>query len=369
MTEQPAERPRYGGLLAAIGLTGIALYVVGRTAELFLLLFFAVLMALFLSAIADFVVRRTHVYRWVALSGAVLFTIGMTALVIVLISPPVTRQITALTSSLPLTIAHLESALDDLAQRIPGLAAVYPPGEHRATQAIAAQMDAIVTRAVQGLYGYAPRALAAASATVMAIYLAADPARYVDAAVAYVPPRERAFVRSVIDDLGRSMRAWIVGQLLNMLILGAMMAVGLKLLGVSYWLAFGVLTFAAALVPFFGSIFATIVPALIVLGGDGDVTRAVGVLALGLFVHLFEGNVLSPLVMSVQVDLPPVVTMFGILVIGWLFGALGVLLAVPILAALHVLMQRIVVERMYRSERFRIPVTAPDAAAPAPPTP
>ena len=368
MTEQPAERPRYGGLLAAVVLTGIALYVVGRTAELFLLLFFAVLMALFLSAIADFVVRRTHVYRWVALTGAVLFSIGMTALVIALMSPPVTQQFTALSATLPATVAHLESAFDDIAARIPGLAAAYPPGQHRAVQVIASQMDAIVTGAAQRLYGYAPRALAAASAAVMAIYLAADPARYVDAAVAYVPPRERSFVRSLIDDLGQTMRSWIVGQLLNMLILGVMMAAGLKLLGVSYWLAFGVLTFAAALVPFFGSIFATLVPALVVLGGEGDVTRAVGVLALGLFVHLFEGNVLAPLVMSVQVDLPPVTTMFGILVMGWLLGPLGVLLAVPILAALHVIMQRVVVERLYRTERYRMPVTAPDASAPAPPT-
>ena len=368
MTAPPAERPRLGGLLAAIVFTALALFVLGRTAELWLLAFFAVLMAVYLDAIADFAVRRAHIRRWVALTGAVLFTIGLSALTIMLIWPPVARQFGALGASLPDTIAHLESALDDLAARVPGLAAVYPPGQHRAVQAVAAQMDAIVSGMALRLYGYAPRALAAASAAVMAIYMAADPARYVDAAVAYVPPRERTFVRGILHDLGGTMRAWIVGQLINMLILGAMMAVGLKLLGVQYWLAFGVLTFAAALVPFFGSIFATIVPALIVLGGDGDVPRALGVLALGLFVHLFEGNVLSPLVMSVQVDLPPAITMFGILVMGWLLGPLGVLLAVPIMAAMHVLMQRVVVERLYRTERFRVPAPPPEAAPPAPPT-
>ena len=85
-------------------------------------------------------------------------------------------------------------------------------------------------------------------------------------------------------------------------------------------------------------------------------------LILGLLIHLFEGNILAPLVMSVQVELPPVVTMFGILVMGALLGPLGVLMAVPAIAVIDVFIRRIVVERIYLSERFR-PPPAPDSPA------
>jgi predicted PurR-regulated permease PerM len=146
-----------------------------------------------------------------------------------------------------------------------------------------------------------------------------------------------------------------------------MMAIGLKLLGVPYWLAFGVFTFAAALVPFFGSLAATLLPVLVVIGLDAGPGRAIAVGALGLIVHLFEGNILAPLVMSVQVELPPVVTMFGILVMGALLGPLGVLMAVPVIAVSDVLVRRVVIERLYRSERFRPPPppAAPDSPAAA----
>ena len=366
MSAAPAERPRFGAALAAVVLVGIVIYVVGRTAELFLLLFFAILLALYLSAIADFAVRRARFPRWLALSGAVLFTIGVIALFFVVILPPVAQQLQLLSATLPGAIQNLEQGLDALTARIPGLAQLYPPGEHRATLAIGAQLGDLVRTGFARLYDYAPRVLAAASAAVMAIYLAADPQRYLDAAAFFVPPRERAFVRGLVDDLTVTMRAWIIGQFINMVILGVMMAVGLKLLGVPYWLAFGMLTFALALVPFFGSIAATIIPALVVLGGEGDLGRALAVLALGLFVHLFEGNVLAPLVMAVQVDLPPVVTMFGILLFGWLLGPLGVLLAVPIMAAMHVVLQRTITERLYRTDTFRVPLPPETPTPPAP---
>ena len=362
MSTPTAERSRYGEILAAVVLTGLALYVVGRTAQLFLLLFLSALLALFLVEIAAFLTRRTRLPRSAAIGAAVLFTLLLLVGFVVLVWPPVAEQLRALVAMLPTTLTHLDEAVDDVFARVPGLNSVYHPGEHRILLAFAEQLSAVATAGARQLFGAAPHILATLSVGVMAIYLAADPARYTDAAVSLVPPRERAFARSLLEDLTASMRAWLVGQFINMAILGVMMAVGLKLLGVPYWLAFGVFTFAAALVPFFGSLAATLLPTLVVFGMDPTPGRAIAVLILGLLIHLFEGNILAPLVMSVQVELPPVVTMFGILVMGALLGPLGVLMAVPAIAVIDVFIRRIVVERIYLSERFR-PPPAPDSPA------
>jgi predicted PurR-regulated permease PerM len=367
MSDQAAQRSRYGEILAVAVLAVGALYVVGRTAELFLLLLFAVLLGIYLSAIADAVVRYLHAPRWAALTAAIAFTVLLCAAVVTALIPPVIEQLRALAASLPVTIGHLDTSLDDAIARVPALANAYPPGQHRMLLAVTDWVAGLATTTPMRLFSATPQVLATLSVGVMAIYLAASPARYTDAVVRLIPPRERAFARSVLDDLGASMRGWIVGQLINMVILGAMMAVGLKLLGVPYWLAFGAFTFVAALVPFLGSLASTLFPALVVFGSDGSAAKVLSVLALGLFVQLFEANVLSPLVMSVEVELPPVVTMFGILLMGALFGPLGVLAAVPVIAVLDVLAQRIVVERIYRSDRFREPLPPPEPPA-APPS-
>jgi predicted PurR-regulated permease PerM len=136
-------------------------------------------------------------------------------------------------------------------------------------------------------------------------------------------------------------------------ILGTFTAIGLYILGVPYWLTFGIFTGLVAVVPFFGSLLSTILPALIVLGGPGGGTRSLFVILLGVIVHLFEGNVVSPLVMSHKIELPPVLTIMAVLVVGKLLGPLGLVIAVPMLASAMVIVRRILISRIYEGKGFR----------------
>src|SRR5205814_6131157 len=139
--------------------------------------------------------------------------------------------------------------------------------------------------------------------------------------IALFPPIHRDLVRDVLADLATTLRAYIVGQLLTMAILGALTAIGLSLLQVPYALTFGVFTGAVAIVPFFGTLVSTTLPALFVLGGQGiggfgPGTHALTVILLGTVVHLIEGNLVMPLITAKQVELPPVLTILSVLVIG-----------------------------------------------------
>jgi predicted PurR-regulated permease PerM len=207
----------------------------------------------------------------------------------------------------------------------------------------------------------------------MGIFLSLHPAAYREWLIALFPPRRRDLVRDVLRDLSNTLRAWLVGQVLAMVILALMTAVGLRLLNVPYWLTFGVFTGAVAIIPFFGTLISSILPALFVLGGDGIFgfsagTHAVLVAALGFIIHIVEANLVIPLITQKQVELPPVLTMMSILVVGRLFGATGLPVAVPLLAAGMVLVRRLLVNRLYESHRayavsgdrllvLRVPVT------------
>jgi predicted PurR-regulated permease PerM len=171
--------------------------------------------------------------------------------------------------------------------------------------------------------------------------------------IALFPPRHRDLVRDVLADCASSLRAYIVGLLLTMTFLGTLTALGLKVLHVPYYVTFGVFTGLATIVPFFGTLLATTLPALFVLTGPEGGTRALWVIGLGIVVHLIEGNLVSPYIMQRQVDLPPVLTIVFVLVVGKLLGPLGLLVAVPGLAVIMVVVKRILLSRIYEGLGFR----------------
>ena len=63
--------------------------------------------------------------------------------------------------------------------------------------------------------------------------------------------------RVILDDLSATLRAWVVGQIIAMVLLAALTTLGLWVLGIPYFLAFGVFAGVAAIVPFFGVLFST----------------------------------------------------------------------------------------------------------------
>jgi len=143
-----------------------------------------------------------------------------------------------------------------------------------------------------------------------------------------------------------------------MTFLGALTAIGLFVLQVPFALTFGIFTGLVAIVPFFGTLLSTIIPALFVLNGPGifgfsGFGHAMLVVLLGVVVHLVEGNIVSPLVMSKKVDLPPVMTIVAVLIMGGLLGGMGLIVALPTLAAVMVIVRRILITRIYEGHGFR----------------
>ena len=191
------------------------------------------------------------------------------------------------------------------------------------------------------------------SVFVMGLYLALHPALYREWLIALFPPIHRDLVRDILTECGQSLRAYIVGLLLTMTFLGTLTAIGLSVLHVPYALTFGVFTGIATIVPFFGTLLATALPVLFVIGGPDGGTRAIWVVVVGIVVHLIEGNVVAPLIMSKKVDLPPVLTIVFVLIIGALLGPLGLLVAVPGLAVIMVIVRRILLTRLYEGQGFR----------------
>ncbi|MDO8666846.1 MAG: AI-2E family transporter, partial [Gemmatimonadales bacterium] len=181
---------------------------------------------------------------------------------------------------------------------------------------------------------------------VMALYLAYRPSLYADGVVALAPPRHREATRAILADLGQTLRAWVGAQLLAMVVLALFTGLGLWLLDVPYWLAFSIFTGVVVLVPFFGTLVSTLLPALLVLGDRGGLAF-LAVASVGVIVHVIEANLVHPIIMHHRVALPPVLTILSVLVMAKMGGVLGLLVAVPTLATVMVLTRHILIFQVY----------------------
>jgi predicted PurR-regulated permease PerM len=341
-------------VLAATVFALLLLLFLYSIAEVLLLFFISVLYAIYLSAITEALQRRLAAPRAAGLFIAVFLTAVGAGGVIYLIVPPVIQQFQELIQAMPALMASWEVELLTATDRSPFLASLLGRLEEGETYtgAIVAQVGSYFRGVVPYLLSGFTFVIHLLSILVMGMYMALRPALYREGFILLAPPVHRELVRDILYDLGRTLRAWIVGQLLGMLVLGGLTWIGLELLGVPYALAFGVFTGAVAIVPFFGTLFSTLLPALFVLG-TGGAMHALWVVLLGVGVHAFEANVVSPMIMERQVKLPPVLSIMAVLIMAHLLHLVGLFVAVPVLAVIMVVARRVYVHRLLEGKGFR----------------
>ena len=351
--EGAARRFKFAPILTATVFTVLLLWIAGKVAHVILLLFLGIMISLYLGALSGALQRRLRIPPGWSLATAVLITLGGLALLFSILVPPLIVQTRELVRVLPNYITGWEAAIDRLVARVPALAAVYEPGQHKLLLALYDQVASQFNDVVPKVFGIVEVLISLFSVCVMGLYLAIHPALYREWLIALFPPIHRDLVRDVLTDCADSLRAYIVGLLLAMTFLATLTAIGLYVLGVPYALTFAVFTGIAVVVPFFGTLLATALPVLFVIGGPDGVTRSIWVVVVGIVVHLIEGNVVAPLIMSKKVDLPPVLTIVFVLIVGKLLGPLGLLVAVPALAVIMVVVRRILLTRLYEGQGFR----------------
>jgi predicted PurR-regulated permease PerM len=351
-------RVRFAPILTATILTILLLLLVKTAATVLVLLFLGILISLYLRALAAQFERRLRIPDPFAYVAALAVTVAAFVALFWVLVPQVVHQTQQLIGVLPNYIAGWEAGLDGFLARYPGLREVVGPGDNRLLQLIYDRAKDTFGGVVPRAVGLVHAAINVFAVAIMGIYLSLHPALYREWLIALFPPIHRDLVRDVLGDLADTLRSWIVGQLIGMFVLAALTALGLYALNVPFWLPFGIFTGLVAIVPFFGTLVSTVLPALFVLNGTGfaglsPTTHSLLVILLGTVIHLVESNVVLPLVMSKKVDLPPVLSIVSVLIMGRLLGPMGLVVAVPTLAAVMVIVRRILITRIYEGQGFR----------------
>lgn len=145
---------------------------------------------------------------------------------------------------------------------------------------------------------------------------------------------------SIPREIARTLGGYLAGQAKIAAILACLYSVGYAISGVPYWLFFGILSGALNIIPMFGSLIGLGLTAYAVLLSDGGLWNYAGVLITFVVVQGLEGFWLTPKVLGRRVGLSPLYVFVAVLLGGMMFGPVGVLFAVPVLAVIAVLWRR-----------------------------
>ncbi|MFL5613218.1 MAG: AI-2E family transporter [Gemmatimonadaceae bacterium] len=353
MSNDSKGRFRFAPILTATVLTVLGLWLFGRVAQVLILLFMGLLISLYLRAVAGWFERRFGFPERIAFLTSLLLSLAGVVAIFWILVPPVIEQTQALVKVLPNYITGWEGSIERAVNRVPALREFWPPGEHKILVAVYNEFSSGFATLPTRVLGFVEGAISLFSIAVIAIYLSLHPALYREWLIALFPPIHRDLVRDLLSDLGDTLRSYIVGQLLVMAFLAALTAIFLYILDVPFALTFGIFTGLVAIIPFFGTLLSTTLPALFVLNSPNGGVRALAVLGVGVVVHLIEGNIVSPYAMSKKVDLPPVLTIMSVLIMGQLLGGIGLIVALPTLAMVMVIVRRILITRIYEGQGFR----------------
>jgi len=175
---------------------------------------------------------------------------------------------------------------------------------------------------------------------VVAFYLICDWDRMVVAIDRLVPLPQRETVHRLGREIDATIAAYVRGQTGVCLILGSYYATGLTFAGLSFGVLIGVISGLISFIPYVGSLTALILSLGVALAQFApDWTRIVIVAGIVLCGQFLEGNVLAPKLVGESVGLHPVGLMFALFAFGYLFGFVGLLLAVPLAAGAGVLIR------------------------------
>jgi predicted PurR-regulated permease PerM len=327
-------------------IAGIALgiLILALTAQVLLLAFAGVLLAILLRCAALVIAARTRFGPGWALAGVLITTALSMGCAAWLLAPEVISQGRQLTDQIPRSWQSLQDRLEGM---VGG----------RVLDQVSDQVSSPNGSAIQDLIAQALSLLsttlgAIGSAIVIffiGLYLAIDPATYRDGLVRLIAPHRRDRARDVLFKVGDTLLWWLIGKLASMTVVGALTFVGLWFLEIPLALTLALIACALTFIPNFGPILSAAPAVLLALGESAS--QASWVVGLYLAVQTVESYLITPLIQQRTVSLPPALTLTAQILAGVLAGVAGLALATPLTAAAVVLVRELYVEDVLEERR------------------
>ncbi|GAB4177369.1 MAG: AI-2E family transporter [Coleofasciculaceae cyanobacterium] len=339
---------RYIGLLALI----LALYILWQIRQILLLFFTGVVLATALNQL----VRQFQCWGirrgWsIFLSLNILFAIFI--VFFLLIVPPFIQQFQELVNLLPTVLQAIQNAVNWLEDRLLGTDFSNFTGLDNIIQ----QIQPIATQLVEHSIGLFSSSITAVLqlllVLVLTLMLLVNPQPYRQSFIRLFPSFYRQRVSEILARCEVALGSWTVGVLIEMVFIAALSGIGLWILQVPLALAHAILAGLLNFIPNIGPTLSVVLPMAIAL--IDAPWKAVAVLILYIVIQQIESYWLTPTIMAKQVSLLPAITLTSQIVFASFFGALGLLMALPLTVVAKTWIEEVLVKDVLDKWHYRQP--------------
>jgi predicted PurR-regulated permease PerM len=156
-----------------------------------------------------------------------------------------------------------------------------------------------------------------------------------------IQPSYHEKLQDILYQIKVSVQSYIIGLLIELVIVSSLTTVGFMIIGVKYAIVLGLITGILNLIPYIGILFAGILSIIATLTASPDLTLITGVLIIVIVIQLIDNNLIVPMIVGSKVQINAFVSIVGIIIGGVIAGFSGMFLAIPIIAILKVIFDRI----------------------------
>lgn len=318
--------------LWAITILGIAVgWVVFKAAPALKPALIAVVAAYLLHPLVVLIERKLKIKKWMAISLILALTIAVLGLLLNLILPPIVNQASEFVSEFQTINTNFNHMVGDaftfledrgLSQTMIGELKIY-------LDQFIDWLGTVLVQSITAALGFIFKAVDLFLILIMLIYFLASGQKMVQQIVDNAPENFRQTALSLITGTDRVIWSYVKTQVLIALIVGTLSTIAFLLVGIKFSVLLGVMAGILNFIPYFGSIIAGTVAALISLL-TGGLQQALITVAAVLVIQLAEGNLITPRLQGKSTGLHPVVILIVILVGNYLWGTIGMFIAVPV---------------------------------------
>lgn len=333
------------GLLFLMMIAGL-IYVVWQSATVFLLLFLAICLSILIHWAKEAIQKKINVSANTAM-GILIIVTGLSLFIACLLLLPVlNEQLGQLSEAVPEYQGKMKERLSHSEVGRFFLYHLYTPEDWLFSMGEGS--SGVIDKAF-GLFSNMFGVITAiVLVTFIAFHLAYSPKTYLSCLLRMVPVAHRKLVYQILLEINHTLKFWLLGQAVSMLLLGVATFFVLSALGIPFALLLALFTAMMTFIPNFGPIVAAVPILLVTLISEPEKLFLVCVFYLVL--QMVEGFIITPKIQEKAIKVPAVLVLLAQLILVNLLGVLGVLSALPLIACGSVLFNRIYVERVLEDD-------------------
>jgi predicted PurR-regulated permease PerM len=324
--------------VAIVALLVVVILIARVAFNVLLMVLAGALISTYFHGLGDLIQRKTKWKRKPAMYISVGGTFILLGLLLWFMGANIQTQVKELSDTLPHTVANFKTKLSEtsLGQKVLDYT---QDGDNSQKLIVTAQHFFSTSFGVMGnIY----------IIMFLSIFFTLNPSVYKDGIILLVPHDRKELARCIIDRISFSLKGWLKGMLLSIVLITIMLFTGLTIMGIPAALVLALFAGMLKIIPNFGSLAAMIPGVLLAL--TISLNSAIIVALIYIVSQTIVSNIVTPIIQNKMINLPPALTIISQVLMGTLSGVLGIILAVPLLSIVFILVDELYVKKINEPE-------------------